>query len=197
VRRVRKSQRRPAVESREWQVSWERFLTVTARFGVYFLPMNIPRFCFAAMLWIAGSANAIPASRVYDSAADDSEAALFVNRFYVAFDTRDYRTLERLFAPAAKIVHSDGVTTDIPRMLSIIRAKKVWAPRKRDLSGFETLRIGNVVIVGCLNRVVFEGQGGEPDERTFNETWVLEQTGRDFRVVRVHYSLVTRSEHSE
>ena len=157
--------------------------------------MNKLCFCLVTLLWTACVAHAAHRS-VHDVASDDSAPAQFVKDFYTSFDAPGRPALESFFAPSAKIIHQDGLATDIAQMRSIL-AKTVWVPRKRELSGFETLRIGNVVIVGCLNHVVHQRDGSAPHENTFNETWVLERTTGGFRAVRVHYSLVSRREHTE
>jgi hypothetical protein len=129
--------------------------------------------------------------------SDDAAAIAFVQGFFTAFDARDYAAMERMFLPTAKLVHSDGVEEDVPTMLSTVRSAKHWPPRKRDLSHCETTWIGDAVVVGCLNHVVFEPPGQASVERTYNETWILERTNAGLRAVRTHYSLVTRKEHTE
>ncbi len=125
-------------------------------------------------------------------------AELFVQAFFDAFDRRDVAGIEGAFLQSAKIIHDDGVTTDIPAVLSSIRNAAAWPPRQRTLSQFEITPIGDkVVLVGCLNRVTFRPAGCAPTEFLYSETWVLEQTQSGLKAVRCHYSRVTQAEHSE
>ena len=91
----------------------------------------------------------------------------------------------------------DGVVTDIPAMLKIISKAKDWPPRTRRISDCDTSTFGDVLVVGCMNRVTFQRPGGKPAPYEYNETWVLQRTAAGLKAIRSHYSRVTQEEHSE
>lgn len=133
------------------------------------------------------------------STLGEREAAIgFVETFFAAFDVRDLRAIEAAFVPSAKIVHDDGVITDVPTMLGIVKDTRSWAPRRRNLSQFEVDELGSgVVLVTCRNHVVFAPGTSAASEYTYSETWVLRPWRGRLRAVRSHYSRVTETEHSE
>ncbi len=130
-------------------------------------------------------------------AASKEEAFAFVREFFKAFDERNVTALEGMFLEGATIVHHDGVEVTIPAMLADLRAVKNWRPRTRALSHFEAVQAGDVIVVGCLNHVVFQIAGTAPAESTYNETWVLQRTKGGWRAIRAHYSRVTKQQHTE
>jgi hypothetical protein len=129
--------------------------------------------------------------------AADTAAVALVHSYFKAFDARDYKALENVFVPQATIVHHDGVVTDIPKMLAIIRNAKAWPPRDRKLSNFETTEVGDATLVSCLNEVTFHRPYKSRVKHTYAATWVMVPTASGIKAVRFHYSRVTRQEHSE
>ena len=127
----------------------------------------------------------------------DVEAIALIQRFFDAFDSRDYAAIEEAFAPGATLVHNNGVMTSLAEMLEIIRTTKEWSPRVRELSGFRTRWVDRVAVVGLRNRVTVEPQNRPSATATYSETWLLQRTESGLKAFHVHYSLVTAEKHSE
>lgn len=141
-----------------------------------------------------------PATAKLPHATAQSEVAsiALVRAFFVAFDARNEPAMLRLMAPTASLTHDNGVTTDVPTMMKIIRETREWPPRTRELSHFRVEPLaGGAQVLTLLNKVRFTPAGRAPTESNYNETWVLEKGSNGLKAVRIHYSLVTREQHSE
>jgi len=143
------------------------------------------------------SCSASKAAKAETPQADDVAAHMFVQRFFEAFDARDYEEMQKSFAPDATIVHDNGVVTDVPEMMNIIRTTEEWPRRQRELTKFQTHWAGDIVIVGYRNKVTYEPLNRPPISAAYTETWVLRRTESGFQALRVHYSRVTAEKHSE
>lgn len=130
---------------------------------------------------------------------DRKDAAIrLVRQFFEAFDARDMTRIEASFAPSAQIIHHNGVITDIPTMLTIVRETKRWAPRKRELSDFKVKELGGgYMLVTCRNHIVADPSTPQETAYTYIETWLLQSVDGALRAIHVHYSMVTAKEHSE
>jgi hypothetical protein len=94
-------------------------------------------------------------------------------------------------------VHDNGVATDIPELLRVLRTTREWVPRDRRIRDCSTSTHGSVLITGCINEVTFHRAGADPAHYVYNETWILDRTSGGLRAIRAHYSRVTQTEHSE
>ncbi|GGF55624.1 nuclear transport factor 2 family protein [Alteromonas lipolytica] len=118
--------------------------------------------------------------------------------FFEAFDNRDLETLETLVTPSMMIVHHNGVMTDVPTMLSIIKNTKNWAPRTRTLSESTIKTLGqDYTVMTFKNTITVYPQMPNTSTYAYTESWILKLEADAWLVDYVHYSMITATEHTE
>jgi hypothetical protein len=120
-----------------------------------------------------------------------------VREFFKAFDERDLTKLYNLLTPTTKIIDHNGVETSTEGLLTTIEGAENWWPRKRKLWDFEYTSNGTLAVLGLKNQVNFSMQNNEERETLYNETWILEKNGLEWKPVRIHYSKITPDNHLE
>src|SRR4029453_10709137 len=106
------------------------------RFIPYLSTALIVGSLLAALFFIGEAGAKERLTHTSKSHIEDAAAIQMVRGFFSAFDARDGERLDKLFVPTAHIVHHNGVITDIPTMLEIVRSTKNWAPRNGAMSAF-------------------------------------------------------------
>jgi hypothetical protein len=116
-----------------------------------------------------------------------------VHDFFAAYDERDLTRLGNLLTPTTQIIDHNGETTNTREMLTKIEEAENWWPRKRKLWDFEYTSNGSLAVLGLKNQVNFSLPNNEEVETLYNETWILEKDGSEWKPVRIHYSKITQN----
>ncbi len=121
-----------------------------------------------------------------------------VEAFFKGFDEKNTGLISEVSHPDIKIIHHNGVVTDLTEMNRIIDTTQHWYPRRREISEFEVMAGAPYSIAGFKNYVAFT----LPDktvEEIYRETWVFlnDPISKMWKPIRIHYSAITQNKHSE
>ena len=126
--------------------------------------------------------------------SQDEPAAAFVERFFYLYGHNQLGSIRPLFAPGAKLVHTEGTEQDIDTFLKDAAAHPVpsadkSSPKKPPFDHFDVRHFGDLVLIVFDNHVTHWRDGHPETEHAFRENWLLKQTPGGLRAVWVSYGL--------